>query len=402
MRILITFIYLKGRTGGELYVYELAFQLLKLGHTPIIFTGKDTGPLFDEIKRRGIPITTDLETINSSPDIIMGNSHEELMLALLYFPNTPAVFVGHDRFAWYAVPPKSSRLFRYLTPSKNIADGFIHEHNIPENKSMIVPNSVDTQKFKSRPPLPDKPKRALVFSNSATPTGYPLIIRQVCAKYNMTLDLFGSGVGNQVNCPENLLPQYDLVFARGRCALEALAVGCAVILCDIEGLGQLVTINNVENLRYNNFGWRTLQNPITSENITTEILKYDASDAEKVSQYIRSVSSLEKMTHELVAIFDTVIKEHQISPVVSPQEELIEVYQYIKQNSLFGTYSELYQNYHELMGKYKQLENESVLQKNDLALQKNAIKKMYENPFWLPVRAIKKIHRMFKKILYFN
>ena len=40
--------------------------------------------------------------------------------------------------------------------------------------------------------------------------------------------------------PEELLPKYDLVFAKARCALEAMATGCAVVLCDFAGLGSMV------------------------------------------------------------------------------------------------------------------------------------------------------------------
>ena len=38
-----------------------------------------------------------------------------------------------------------------------------------------------------------------------------------------------------------LTGDYDLVFAKARCALEAMAVGAAVVLCDTHGLGPMVT-----------------------------------------------------------------------------------------------------------------------------------------------------------------
>lgn len=54
-----------------------------------------------------------------------------------------------------------------------------------------------------------------------------------------------------------MLGGYDLVFAKARCALEAMAVGCAVVLCDVGGLGPLVTRAQVQHLRRWNFGRRT-------------------------------------------------------------------------------------------------------------------------------------------------
>ncbi len=63
-------------------------------------------------------------------------------------------------------------------------------------------------------------------------------------------------MGTLVDDPERILPRYDLVFAKGRCALEAMAAGCAVIVCDAVGLGEMVTHGSVEEMRRWNFGAR--------------------------------------------------------------------------------------------------------------------------------------------------
>ena len=63
---------------------------------------------------------------------------------------------------------------------------------------------------------------------------------------------------------------YDLVFAKGRCALEAAAVGAAVILCDIQGLGRMVTSETVAGMYAWNFGMRNLSRPIAPLLIATE------------------------------------------------------------------------------------------------------------------------------------
>jgi len=48
-------------------------------------------------------------------------------------------------------------------------------------------------------------------------------------------------IGATFEQPEEVLPNYDLVFAVGRAAIEAMAIGCAVIVADAYGLGGLVT-----------------------------------------------------------------------------------------------------------------------------------------------------------------
>src|SRR5207253_11139176 len=99
----------------------------------------------------------------------------------------------------------------------------------------------DLARFARRRPLPPRPRRALIFSNRAHEYTFIPAVRSACRRRGLELDVGGAGVGRTVDNPETLLPNYDLVFAKARCALEAMAVGSAVILCDADGLGPLVT-----------------------------------------------------------------------------------------------------------------------------------------------------------------
>ncbi len=95
----------------------------------------------------------------------------------------------------------------------------------------------------------------------------------------------GVSVGRSEARPEQILGQYDIVFAKARCALEALACGTALIACDAAGLGGMVTPGNYEKFRALNFGIRTLRDSITVETITRELDRYDAIGArEKLAQ----------------------------------------------------------------------------------------------------------------------
>ena len=46
----------------------------------------------------------------------------------------------------------------------------------------------------------------------------------------LTLDVRGAGVDKPCEQPERVLGEYDIVLAKGRAALEALATGAAVVL----------------------------------------------------------------------------------------------------------------------------------------------------------------------------
>src|SRR5207253_87507 len=108
--------------------------------------------------------------------------------------------------------------------------------------------------FRQRTRLPGRPGRGLVFSNRASRHTHLPCVRAACRAVGVNLDVVGEESGNQVSDPESILPRYDIVFAKARCALEAMAVGNAVVLCDYTGAGPMVTSENFDALRVMNFG----------------------------------------------------------------------------------------------------------------------------------------------------
>lgn len=83
-----------------------------------------------------------------------------------------------------------------------------------------------------------RPKRALIFSNHANERTHLPAVREACARAGIALELMGRGTRTDQANPESLIGEYDLVFAKARCALEALAVGASVVLCDSTGPGR--------------------------------------------------------------------------------------------------------------------------------------------------------------------
>jgi hypothetical protein len=169
---------------------------------------------------------------------------------------------------------------------------------------------VDTDVFRPRPPLPLRPVRALVFSNSGTEENYAALVRVACEQCGITLEMRGLASGNPTNEPQDLLPHYDIVFAKARSAIEAMAVGCAVVLCDAKGLGPMVTMANFARLRPNNFGFRTLLDEPTVERVVTAIRTYDPTDAARVRDLVRSEANISDAMNEIVRLYEEVIAEN--------------------------------------------------------------------------------------------
>jgi glycosyltransferase involved in cell wall biosynthesis len=199
----------------------------------------------------------------------------------------------------------------------------IFQDAIPPNRILVILNFVDLGRFRPRPQLPSRPRSALIFSNQASEKTHLPAVRSACERAGIHLEVVGSGVGKSCAEPEAVLGKYDIVFAKGRAALEALAVGTAVVLCDAAGAGPLVTTENVAQLRPLNFGIRALREVVSPQVIARAIAGYDPIDAANVSGIIRANAGRDGAIDALLSLYREVIDEHHRNPkhdVVAEQQ----------------------------------------------------------------------------------
>ena len=309
-----------------MHARDLAFGLLERGHTPIVYSTQ-LGVIAREIRDRTVVVTDNLNTVSVAPDIIHGNHHLESVTALLHFPNVPAIHTIHGNLGFLSAAPRFSRILRYLPVDYTCYDRLIYEYGIPEDRIRVILNSVDLKRFTPRSALPPGPKRALVFSNYTE--SHLKAVRDGCARAGLSLDVTGADTNVSAE-PEKILGKYDIVFAKARCALEAMAVGAAVILCDYQGLGTMVTSNELERLRGMNFGQRTLKNKISADLIAGEVARYDALDAAEVSRSIRATAGLDKMVDETIREYHEVLAEYKAAVRPDLETEEREAASYIR------------------------------------------------------------------------
>jgi len=307
LRVLIATYDLSQRGGTQMYVRDLAAGLLNRGHTPIVYSPQ-LGEVAQEISEQAIAVTDDLNSITAAPDLIHGNHSLETVTALLQFRRVPAVQTVHGSLGFLSAVPKLSRILRYIPVDFTCYDRVVSEHSIPEEKIRVIFNGVDLERFKPRGDLPQRARKALVFSNYTDRGNYVRMIRQACRRQGLSLDIVGTQIGVAAR-PEQVLPRYEIVFAKARCALEALAVGNAVVLCDFAGLGQMVTSADFSELRRLNFGHRTLRHKLSPDLIAGEIARYDPQDARSVSQAVRRTADVNHMVDELVQQYREVLLE---------------------------------------------------------------------------------------------
>ena len=296
---------------------DVARRLKQLGNEPVAYS-PDPGEVAELLVQAGVRVVRNLLHLPFRPDIIHGHHHLETMTALASLPGVPAVYFCHGAVPWEEMPPVFPRILRYVAVDEPCRERIVREAKVPFEKIRLLLNFVDTDVFRPRSPLPPRPERALVFSNNATEENYAAVVRAACEQCGITVEICGLKGGNPTNEPHDLLPQYDIVFAKARAAIEAMAVGCAVVLCDKVGLGPMVTAANFTRLRPNNFGFRTLVDEPTVENIARAIETYDATDAARVRDLVRSAANMIDAVDEIVRIYEEVIAEnadHKIDPV---------------------------------------------------------------------------------------
>jgi glycosyltransferase involved in cell wall biosynthesis len=304
LRILLTNNELAGRGGSELFLRDVALGLLRRGHNPVAFSLK-LGDFAQELERATIPVVDDLDALGTAPDVIHGQHHLEAVTAMLRFPKTPAIYFCHGWLPWQERPPVFPSIARYIAVDDLCQERLLTTFGIQQKQTSTLYNFVDLARFRPRPSLPKKPRTALIFSNVASDGNYAGIIRAACHAVGIEkVDIRGGSSGNVSLQPEKDLPYYDVVFAKARCALEAMAVGCAVVVTEYQGLAGLVTRENVAELRRLNFGVRTVQAaPLTEAGVIAALARYCPDDAAAVSDWIRAEADLETYLDRLEAFY---------------------------------------------------------------------------------------------------
>lgn len=311
LTVLMTNVRLDGRTGTETWVQDAARELQRQGHRPVVYTPRG-GPIAEALRRDTIPVIGDPRDLAEAPDVIHGHHTNPTLTALLAFPRTPGVLFVHDWDVWHDRPVRHPRIRRIAPVDATCADRAL-EAGFAADEVELVPNFVDLARFSPRGPLPTRPRRALLFDNAAHPGNHGGVIARACEQAGIALDVAGAATGTAIDRPEEVLGQYDLVFAKAKAALEAMASGCAVVLVHERGVGGLVTSASFGEMRRLNFGRRLLREPVGEEVLAAHLAAYDADDAAAVTARVRQECSLSGTVTRLVGLYREMIAEQAVA-----------------------------------------------------------------------------------------
>lgn len=287
---------------------DLALALLRQGHLPTVFTLEDGGSLTRELRMASVPVITDLGKLREPIDVIHGHHNPTTAIAAARFPDVPAIFVCHDFLSWHDVPPRLANIRCYVAVDHAVQDRLTRQEGVDPALVRVILNAVDTGRFAPGAPLPARPSRALLFAKDQASI---VEVTAACNDLGLPLDVVGAAARKLTASPETLMPDYDLVFASAMTALEALASGRAVIVCDGRGLAGMATPSNFDDWRLKNFGCRTLTRPLQKRLLIDEIGKYDAQCAAEVMGRVRNEAEVQKQADAYIACYREVIDEHR-------------------------------------------------------------------------------------------
>lgn len=325
---LITNTWLQSPGGTEGIVSDLARAWHRRGDRVTVYSPR-LGAIAESLRTEGIAVTNTLASLSTPPDLIHGHHNLETMTALLRFPGVPALYHCHGYDPWQEQAPRHPRIYRYLAISDRVA-GRVHEHTgIPREAIHLVFNYADPDRFHPRRDAPPaRPANAVIYDryldDAETRT-----IQSACSAAGIACTRFAD-LNPPVTHPEDLLPRYDLVFAVGKSAIEAMACGAAVILCTGGAMGEHVTGDNVAAWQRRNFTAIGDHLPVTAERIATQLAHYTPGHAAAATAFIREHATVTAFLRALDTHHNAVLDEAANRPAPDHAAEAAAASQFLE------------------------------------------------------------------------
>ena len=323
MKILMTNHRIDRRGGTELFVDEASNQLRKGGHEVCVFSTLQGLSLVERLEAAGAGVVADPADCPFTPDLIHGQHHLETMAALCSWPRTPAIYFAHGYAPWEEQPPVHPRIRKYVTTSPLMAEWLAGVCGVAQESVGTISTFFDPAQFSQcRTPAPEL-RRALVFHNQMEEDGDAFrAIREACETAGLALDSMGTGFGRIVEEPGKVLPDYDLVFAAGRSAVEAMACGCAVIVVSEHTFAPRVHPENFDLMVNVNFTALPNYAPLEAGLVLDELRELKAPETVAVTERIRVEATLEARVRQLVGEYRAALDDFEEHPEVEPAAEV--------------------------------------------------------------------------------
>lgn len=322
MRVVVVNQRLAKRTGTELATWEVGRALARRGHSVTVMA-PILGPLAEEIAEEGMVSVSPLNSIRDRPDVIHLNHLTPIADVTAKFPGVPILLQWHTFVPVnLRIPHADISVVCGVTPTIN-NEIALSTGRMPD---AVLGNYVDLSQFTPRTTrLPDAPKKWLLVGQQRGSRRYVWNVLRAAMARQARLSFVGPRFFKRIANLPAYAAEFDLVIASGRCALESLAAGASVIVGDTKGLGDIVTMENVEMYRIGNFSCGTFGGPMSYRGLLTAVDRYDPEVASMAAKWIRDQAAIKHGAARFEQLYQLAIdraKQRRPCVVASPVIDL--------------------------------------------------------------------------------
>ncbi|MGZ4257598.1 MAG: hypothetical protein ACXVRE_07540 [Gaiellaceae bacterium] len=259
--------------GSETYLLTVAEQLQRLGHEVTLFT-VDAGQMATFAEDRGIRVATSLHALPAACDAALVQDGVVAYRLAERYPDTPQVFRAASDLSDLQLPPG--------LPGVTSAVVALSERVAARVRRLAAGTPVtrlrqpiDTERFTPASPLATTARRALLLGNYLQGERRDAVLSAFAAA---GIDAVQVGRPSSFALrPERAMWESDIVVAKGRSALEAMACGRAVYVYDRFGSDGWVTPEAYPAMEADNFAGQATAAVADAERVQSDLADYDAS-----------------------------------------------------------------------------------------------------------------------------
>jgi hypothetical protein len=316
MNILITNNSLDYLAGSEWVVIELAKTLVSRGHQ-VAACSSQIGEIGSLLREMSIPAIRHPLDSPFKPDIIHGQHHLEVMRALHAFPDVPAIYHCHGYLPWVEDAPVHPRILSYVGMCAVLSNRIRLSLGLPDESVITVPNWVDIDRFRFVRDPKQQPKKALLYSRSLDRNSWHA--SQLCQAFDtMKIQLDLHVPQGDTRAPEVVLPEYDIVLASGRSAIEAMACGCALLPISRTACLDSVDPLNFHFLQNQNFSPTLSAGHFNAESVGKALAAYQPDRVSAVTAMVRSECTLASAVDRLEPLYFRTVDEFRKRSISTP------------------------------------------------------------------------------------
>jgi hypothetical protein len=259
-----------GLGGSESYLLTVAEQLDRLGHEVFLYAPEQADGVW-VARERGLAVVDEAGLPEDCDGALVQDGGVSLQLADR-FPAAPQLFVAHSESFDLQSPPQLAGLVGAVVALNDRVAARLRSYAV-EVEVVRLRQPIDTERFASRTPLPEIPRRVLLLSN--TPNSDRLgVLESACEEAGLQLQRLGGHEG-QTTDPRQALSEADIVIGYGRSILEAMASGRAAYVYDWNGGDGWVTPESYPEIEADGIAGRSGRTVLSQGQLVEDLRRYN-------------------------------------------------------------------------------------------------------------------------------